>query len=341
MAQVRVYLLTHRRNNVLPRALQSLLGQTFADWTCVLHNDAPDDPFPASLVESCRDPRVTLAQHAENLGPNRTFNLVFQPCAESYVCLLEDDNWWEPDFLATLVTLLEENPEIQVAWSNMRVWQETPDGGWANTGRTLWDENEFKCPTRFDWPQVQHLTSLLHSNGSALIRNRDLGELIVPDETPFMAMEPIRERAMHFPLLLCPKPLVNFSWTLATAREKDPRLSAQMSTLIAAAFLKHAPLSASSAEEFVGRARSAPVNELGGLLLAAVLAGRAGLLARAVRLREWPWLVASFFRHFFINLAVLRARSQHRRIWAYLDRHTAKRFREAQEMRATSIASIP
>ena len=34
MALVRVYLGTYRRNNLLPRALNSLLNQTFSDWVC-------------------------------------------------------------------------------------------------------------------------------------------------------------------------------------------------------------------------------------------------------------------------------------------------------------------
>ena len=50
MAKVRVYLLTYRRNHLLPRALKSLLAQSFTDWVCELHNDDPADLFPARLA---------------------------------------------------------------------------------------------------------------------------------------------------------------------------------------------------------------------------------------------------------------------------------------------------
>lgn len=93
MPTVRVYLLTYRRGHLLPRALTSLRAQTFVDWVCELHNDDPTDEFPSKLVAETADPRIHYVPHESNLGPNRTFNLVFQPCAETYVCLLEDDNW--------------------------------------------------------------------------------------------------------------------------------------------------------------------------------------------------------------------------------------------------------
>ena len=43
MTAIRVYLLTCRRPELLRRALRSLVAQTFTDWVCEVHNDAPDD----------------------------------------------------------------------------------------------------------------------------------------------------------------------------------------------------------------------------------------------------------------------------------------------------------
>lgn len=329
MPAVRVYLLTCRRNHLLPRALASLRAQTFTDWICELHNDAPDDPFPGELVAQSAEPRIRLVQHVKNLGPNRTFNLVFQPCAERYVCLLEDDNWWEPGFLGTLVALLDQNPSAQVAWSNMRIWQENADATWTDTGRTIWPTADFPAPAWFHWPHERHLASLVHSNGSALIRNEQLGDLIVPPGTPFLAMEPIRERAMRFPLLFCPQPLVNFAWTVTTARESSSLLAAEMQALLTASYLRHAALDQADFGRIISRTRGSRVSELGGLLIFSFLAGRAGAVARHIRLAEWPRVLASFVRHFRTNLTILRARRRHADIWAYLDLHTARRFAQS------------
>jgi hypothetical protein len=329
MPTVRVYLLTYRRNHLLPRALASLRAQTFTNWVCELHNDDPADPFPAALTAKTADPRIRYVHHESNLGPNCTFNLVFQPCAESYVCLLEDDNWWETTFLTKLVALLEANPNIDVAWANMRIWRENLDASWTDTGRTIWPAADFAGATPFPWPHARHLDSLIHSNGSALIRSRHLADLVVPPETPFLAMELIRERAMRFPLLFQPEPLVNFAWTQATHREASGLLAAQMKTLLAASYLRHARLDANGWRDLAARARQPPANELAGMLIAAHLARLARPLARQVRLAEWPRIIASWLRHFATNRSLLRAEREHPAIAAYLNRYTARRFATA------------
>ena len=329
MPIVRIYLLTYRRNHLLPRALASLLAQTHTDWVCELHNDDPTDEFPATLVAQTGDPRVRYVRHETNLGGNRSFNLVFQPCGEQYVALLEDDNWWEPTFLDKLVVLLETNPGVDVAWANMHIWRENPDQSWTQTGRTIWPAAEFTGPTLFAWPHPRHLDSLVHSNGSALIRNRRLTDLIVPPETPLLAMEPIRERGMHFPLLFHPEPLVNFAWTQSTHRESSAILSAQMKALLTATYLRHARLDANGWRQLAERARQPPANELAGMLIAAHLVGLAPPLARHIRLAEWPRIIASWMRHFTISRRLLRSRRDHRAIFDYLNLHTARRFAAA------------
>ena len=50
MPHIRVFLCTYRRPALLRRALASLLSQTYTDWTCELHNDAPDDERPRALL---------------------------------------------------------------------------------------------------------------------------------------------------------------------------------------------------------------------------------------------------------------------------------------------------
>lgn len=325
---VRVYLLTYRRNHLLPRALASLRTQSFKDWVCELHNDDPADSFPATLAAQTADSRIRYVHHEKNLGPNRTFNLVFQSCPENYVCLLEDDNWWEPTFLEKMVGLLEANPRVDIAWANMEIWRENSDQSWTKTGRTIWPVADFNGCTFFPWPHCRHLDSLVHSNGSALVRNRQLSDLIVPPETPFLAMEPIRERAMRFPLLFHPEPLVNFAWTQATHRESSSVLAAQMKALLAASYVRHARLDTEGWRQLADRARQSPTNELAGLLIAAHLVQLARPLARHVRLTEWPRIIISWLRHFATNRHLLRASREHRAIFEYLDLHTARRFSE-------------
>jgi GT2 family glycosyltransferase len=171
MPRVRVYLCTYRRNHLLRRAVESLLNQTFRDWVCELHNDDPADKFPEELVRRVGDPRITLVNHEVNYGPTRSFNGFFKPISETYFSILEDDNWWEPEFLQRMVAALEAHRTIQLAWANMRRWIEQPDGSWTDTGIDVWDRPPGAVPELFYWPQPQQLMGALHSNGAMLARS--------------------------------------------------------------------------------------------------------------------------------------------------------------------------
>lgn len=333
MPKVRVYLLTYRRNHLLPRALRSLLAQTFTDWICELHNDDPADPFPAKLAADTADPRIIMRQHEMNLGANRTFNLVFGPAEEPYVCLLEDDNWWEPVFLEKMLALADAHPEAGFVWSDQRIWQETPDARWLDTGRrtmALLQPGEAPVgPTLYAWPQPRQRFDTFHYNGSTLFRTAGVAPLQVPGSVPQLAMETFRDRALHWPGLFVPEPLVNFSWTLATTREPQTRLWLECRALLDASFLRCCSRTAPPAAEFWRAAVEARPAQTGSLLLHAWLAGRGGEFARLAGLRDWLRVAAHAVRRPRTFWRVLRARENHPELWSFLLGHTARRFSES------------
>jgi len=330
MARVRVYLLTYRRNHLLPRALRSLLAQTFTDWVCELHNDDPADPFPAQLVRETNDPRVVLHHHEKNLGGTRTFNLVFAPVAEPYACLLEDDNWWDPSFLATLVAAADAHPEAAFVWSNMLIWQETYEGGWINTGKTIagimWPDQPVAGPTWFHWPQPQQRFDTLHSNGATLFRTADTAVLQIDPSIPQLAMETFRDRALAWPGLFLPQPLVNFAWTVSTYREQNSALWLDYRALLDASFLQCCPPATLPAAEFWRAASTASLSQTGNLLLHAWLAGRLREFLPLAGWRDWARVIGHAVRRPRTFWGTLRARTRYPQAWAFLLEHTARRF---------------
>lgn len=218
MARCRVYLFTYNRNDLLPRAVNSLLNQTFTEWVCEVHNDAPDNAFPSQFIASLNDDRFVVHSHSSNLGGTVSFNMAFAGCLEDYVSILEDDNWWQPAFLERMTGVMDYNNEVSVAWSNMRLWQEKPGGQWEDTGRTTWpgNKNEF-----FNWPQMRQAMACLHSNGAMMLRSKDAHNYIVPGNTLFNAIELVRERTFRHPICLVAEPLANFAITLTTNRTNN------------------------------------------------------------------------------------------------------------------------
>jgi hypothetical protein len=335
MARCRIYLLTYRRDHLLPRALESLLAQTVTDWVCELHNDDPTNPFPRQLVESIADPRITIVDHAENLGATRTFNLVFQPVAEPFVSLLEDDNWWEPDFLETLLAAFEQHPSVQIAWTNMRLWQECEDGTWLDTQQTVWAESSII--QLFNWGQMQQVRGALHSNGAMMMRSQSAADYTIPETTPFAPIEAVRERTFRFPILLVSKVCANFAMTQSTARASQLTEWAQVQTLLTASFFKHTQTEPEFIQQVWQAARSKPARSTNGLFFAAFLCKKCRNLLRYATFADWLFLIASSLKHPIETFRSLNAIKVHPEIWQFLDEQTAQRAQEVSDSTPKSI----
>jgi glycosyltransferase involved in cell wall biosynthesis len=323
LAVVRVFLCTYRRNELLRRAVASLLAQTFTDWVCELHNDDPGDPFPGKLVEELADPRIRMVTHPTNLGPTRTFNLMYREgLDESYVSLLEDDNWWEPDFLRVMIREMGNRPGIQVGWANMRIWEEQPDGGWRDTGRRVWNHLDTEEPMLFHWPNSRQVRGALHSQGAMLVRTDQITELQVPDSTPSAAIEPIRERRFRFPLLFIPTSLANFAITRTTSRGDDRVVWGQCQALLAASYLRHVRPGPDECRQIWANARTANPPATAALIAAGLIDHGARYALKYSRFVDWFRYLKGFARRPRVTMRVLKAKYALPSVWETLDTGT-------------------
>jgi glycosyltransferase involved in cell wall biosynthesis len=238
MARCRIYLFTYKRNQLFTRAVRSLVSQHFTDWICEVHNDCPGDKFPSAYIASLNDDRFIMKDHEKNLGAVSSFNLAFAGCSEAYASILEDDNWWEPNLLSELISVMENKPTISVAWCNMRLWQEEVDGNWKDTKACIWPDAR-SC--LFHWPQVRQAMSALHSNGAMLFRGQRASNYLVPASISFNAVELIRERSFEHPIYFEEKPLANFAITLATARDAEAYIWVATQVMMLASFIASSP----------------------------------------------------------------------------------------------------
>jgi hypothetical protein len=324
---VRVYLFTYRRHGTLPRAVESLLGQTHANWVCELHNDDPDDGYPEQLVVRVGDPRISYVRHERNLGATASFNLAFRATQERFISILEDDNWWEPEFLAQMLKAVEAHPEVGVAWANMRLWQEAANGAWEPRG-TIWPKADGEQVTLFAMPDPRGICAALHSQGAMLVRNTTRTMIVVPETLPVFAIEPARERAVPGPLLLVREPLANFALTVGSTRAETADQNMQINVLLAQTFLAHARVP----DEFYGRLWLACRGSLGhkqrALLVASVLARRLRKMLGGARAGDLLLVIAWALRHPFRLRALFGAAERYPEVFGFLE--AASRAREAE-----------
>jgi glycosyltransferase involved in cell wall biosynthesis len=218
-ANVRVYVVTYHRPYLLERALRSLLAQTHTDWVAEVLNDDPNDARVTALITRLGDTRIQLSQPPQRRGGTGNFNYAFRTIAEPFCSILEDDNWWEPSFLATMLATLNRYPGVVLACGNERIWREQPDSTWTDTGITIWPAAGGE--RLFEWSALDKCGSARLCNSSLLFRSAGAEGWRTPSGIPVDVTEHFRERVVPHPLLLVLTPLVNYSETLITHRSRD------------------------------------------------------------------------------------------------------------------------
>lgn len=317
-AQIRVHVITFRRLHLLKRALESLQRQSYRHWIAEVINDDPDDHEVGNYVASLKDPRITLSVPAVKRGGTGNFNYCFRPVQEPFACILEDDNWYEPDFLAHSLNALLSNSHIEMAVTNECVWKEHQNGTWENTNHTIWPLR--KGSSIFEYHLADKCGKARICNSSMFWRTANAGQWKTPAGIPIDLTEHFRERIIPHPILLLHAPLVNFSETLQTYRKHHGHeWSINLTLLIASIFNQIEKAEATAlAHELWTQARSTH-KLLGTTLLNAALSDpKAKSLLHAAtnkeKIRYWIKIVK---RYPVIRMCRKMIRQQHEN-WSFL-----------------------
>ncbi|TWR25194.1 glycosyltransferase [Mucilaginibacter pallidiroseus] len=328
MPRCRVYLFTYKRNNLLPRALKSLLDQTFTDWICEVHNDHPEDTFPERYIAQLNDSRLIIKNHLQNLGGIKSFNLAFKNCAEEFASILEDDNWWEPTFLEEMLSILVENPVAKIAWSNMRIWREDDGDRWTDSGETTWRLSANKL---FSWPQPNQVLAALHSNGAMVYRTINCQKYAVPDNALLNAVELIRERSFEHPLLFHAKPLANFSITKTTNRTNIPYHWIAVQCLMLASFVKSDKLPGRAFKIALSNHRDKKPSPVTVFFLANLLILKSSSFYKYFNINDWFQITKWLIKHASHIPDMKRYLHSQMPTYKFLLKHTRERFLEIQQ----------
>lgn len=321
--RVRVFVPTFRRHKMLPRALESLRVQTFENWICEVHNDDPTDNFPEKIVEKIADSRIIVINHPKNLGGAATINSFYAPAKEEFISILEDDNWWEPNFLEEMIKAADINKHVSIFWSNMKIWREKPDGSFVNTKQTTISESELKGYKEYWWPSPGQILGAVHSNGACLVRS-GYNDYRIP-EVPQALIEHFRERIFPQPLLLIKKPLANFSITQATSRKSGDSEWVEALTALAATFFKNIKWSQNKKEkEFKkGKNKTPPNTDI--FLNAALVEKKCRFFFKIATFSDlFKWALRHCIRpKTFIK--ILFSKKNNKEMWKFLEQNPWKR----------------
>lgn len=106
---ISVIMLTYNRENLVSRAIESILAQTYPDFEfIIIDNGSSDRSGQIADGYAVKDNRIQVVHRKKgNIGSGRNSGLDI--AAGDYIAFIDDDDWAEPDFLEFLYNLVKEN----------------------------------------------------------------------------------------------------------------------------------------------------------------------------------------------------------------------------------------
>lgn len=105
----------------LPRALASLVAQTYSDWECIVVDDGSTDD-PRSVIETFRDSRIRLIRFPHNRGRPAARQAALDASKGELLAMLDADDWLYPWKLERQVALLERYGTVAAVGAGMMVY---------------------------------------------------------------------------------------------------------------------------------------------------------------------------------------------------------------------------
>jgi len=110
---ISVVITTKNRIKLLPRAIKSVLDQSWSHLEVVVVDDGSDVPVSLPVT----DPRLRIVRNDVSVGIAEARNIGFRATRGDFLCMLDDDDWYLPGKLEIQADYLLEHPDIDLVFS--------------------------------------------------------------------------------------------------------------------------------------------------------------------------------------------------------------------------------
>lgn len=113
--KVSVIIPTYNRASLLPRAVNSVLAQTYGDYEVIIVDDCSTDDTQRVIAEFT-DSRIRQFRHKVNRGVSAARNTGIANARGEYIVFLDDDDECTPSRLADQVPVLDQKPDVGMVY---------------------------------------------------------------------------------------------------------------------------------------------------------------------------------------------------------------------------------
>jgi glycosyltransferase involved in cell wall biosynthesis len=162
--RVSVVLSVHNGAVDLPKAVDTILAQTFSDFELIAINNGSTDGS-AAVLDDLRDPRVRVF-HQDNMGFPAALNRGIALARGRYIARQDHDDWAKPTRLERQVAFLEANQDYALVGTRAEIWVGNRKTGRAHDHPT--DNAALQFDLLFDNPFV-HSSMLLRKSALEIV----------------------------------------------------------------------------------------------------------------------------------------------------------------------------
>ena len=109
----------------ITKAIGSVLSQTYKDYELVIMDDGSKDDSYIVASKAIEGKENCHIHRQQNAGVSTARNNAVALSQGEYLCFLDADDWWDPDFLKEMSALIDDYPEAGIYGSNYTIVNET------------------------------------------------------------------------------------------------------------------------------------------------------------------------------------------------------------------------
>ncbi len=112
---------THNRKELLLKAVNSVLNQSYKNIQCIVVDDASTDGTKECLLDLIKKNKITYIyiEPQNSKGGNHARNIGVENALGEYIAFLDDDDEWYPDKIERQIRLFNEKSDIGMVYCGM------------------------------------------------------------------------------------------------------------------------------------------------------------------------------------------------------------------------------